>query len=50
MFSHLGKAAFEARDHDFENLLDLVQRSGMAVLWLDNQSGCKGLCDRVPNT
>ena len=21
----------------------------MAVLWLDNQSGCKGLCDRVPN-
>jgi lipid A ethanolaminephosphotransferase len=21
----------------------------MAVLWLDNQSGCKGLCARVPN-
>ena len=49
MFSHLGKAGFEARDHDHENLLDLVQRSGMAVLWLDNQSGCKGLCARVPN-
>ena len=49
MFSHLGKAGFEGRDHDFENLLDLVQRSGMAVLWLDNQAGCKGLCARVAN-
>ena len=49
MFSHLGKAGFEGRDHDSENLLDLVQRSGMAVLWLDNQAGCKGLCARVPN-
>jgi lipid A ethanolaminephosphotransferase len=49
MFSSLGKQAFEARDRDRENLLDLVQRAGMAVLWLDNQAGCKGLCDRVPN-
>ena len=49
MFSHLGKSRFEARERDSENLLDLVQRAGMAVLWLDNQAGCKGLCDRVPN-
>ncbi|MEO8056954.1 MAG: phosphoethanolamine--lipid A transferase [Burkholderiales bacterium] len=49
MFSQLGKAGFEARERDSENLLDLVQRAGMAVLWLDNQAGCKGLCDRVPN-
>jgi lipid A ethanolaminephosphotransferase len=21
----------------------------MAVLWVNNQSGCKGLCDRIPN-
>ena len=47
MFSHLGKARFESRDRDHENLLDLVQRSGMAVLWVDNQAGCKGLCSRV---
>ena len=33
-----------------ENLLDVLQRAGLAVLWLDNQSGCKGVCDRVPNT
>jgi len=49
MFSALGKAGFESRDHDHENLLDLVQRSGMAVLWLDNQAGCKSLCERVPS-
>ena len=49
MFSHLGKTKFEARERDSENLLDLVQRAGMAVLWLDNQAGCKGLCDRVPH-
>lgn len=30
-----------------ENLLDLLQRAGLGVLWLDNQYGCKGLCDRV---
>ena len=32
-----------------ENLLDVLQRAGLAVLWLDNQSGCKGVCARVPN-
>ena len=47
MFSPLGKSAFESRKHEFEGLLDVVQHAGMAVLWLDNQSGCKGACDRV---
>ena len=31
-----------------ENLLDVWQRAGLAVTWLDNQSGCKGVCNRVP--
>ena len=50
MFSHLGREQFEQNGglHQ-ENLLDVLQRAGLAVLWLDNQSGCKGLCDRVPN-
>ena len=27
----------------------MLQRAGLAVLWLDNQAGgCKGVCDRVP--
>ena len=47
MFSHLGKKAFEASSQPFENLLDVLQRAGLAVLWLDNQSGCKGVCERI---
>lgn len=49
MFSHLGKAGFEARKSEYENLLDVLQAAGLAVLWVDNQAGCKGVCDRVPN-
>lgn len=48
MFSHLGRAGYAARDHESENLLDVVRHAGLAVLWLDNQpGGCKGVCDRV---
>lgn len=49
MFSPLGREAFLADKQPRENLLDMLQRAGLAVLWLDNQSGCKGLCDRVPH-
>jgi len=49
MFAPQGRQNFDA-DKPQENLLDVLQRAGLAVLWLDNQSGCKGLCDRVPNS
>lgn len=50
MFSPLGREGFLARDQDAENLLDVLQHAGLAVLWIDNQpGGCKGVCDRVPN-
>jgi lipid A ethanolaminephosphotransferase len=40
---------FPARDRDSENLVDVLQHAGLAVLWIDNQAGgCKGVCDRVP--
>jgi lipid A ethanolaminephosphotransferase len=48
MFSPVGRDAFLARERDSENLLDVLQHAGLAVLWLDNQGGCKGVCDRVP--
>lgn len=32
-----------------EGLLDVLQRAGISVMWTDNNSGCKGVCDRVPN-
>jgi lipid A ethanolaminephosphotransferase len=49
MFSPMNREEFNARGSPQETLLDVLQHSGLAVLWLDNQSGCKGVCDRVPN-
>ncbi len=49
MFSHLGREGYADASGRHENLLDVLQRAGLAVLWLDNQSGCKGVCERVPN-
>jgi lipid A ethanolaminephosphotransferase len=49
MFSNLGRENFESRTTQHEGLLDVLQRAGLAVLWIDNQSGCKGVCDRVPS-
>lgn len=49
MFSHLGKVAYEDNRNNLENLVDVLQRAGFAVIWLENQSGCKGVCDRIPS-
>ena len=49
MFSNFGREAFESRLANQEGLMDVLQHAGLAVLWLDNQSGCKGVCDRIPN-
>lgn len=50
MFSPLERAQFFSRNQDSENLLDVLQAAGLAVLWLDNQGGgCKGVCDRIPH-
>jgi lipid A ethanolaminephosphotransferase len=49
MFSHLGRNGFDGRDRDYETLMDVLQHAGLAVLWIDNQSGCKGVCDRIPH-
>ena len=49
MFSHFGRANYESRPANYEGLMDVLQHAGLAVLWLDNQSGCKGACDRIPN-
>jgi len=49
MFSHLGREGFDQRKNNHESLVDVLDHAGLAVLWIDNQSGCKGVCDRVPN-
>ena len=48
MFSHLGRSSQDS-SKSYENLLDVLQRAGLAVLWVENQSGCKGGCTRVNN-
>jgi lipid A ethanolaminephosphotransferase len=49
LFSDLGRERFDAAAKRRENLLDVLQHAGLAVLWIDNQSGCKGQCERIPN-
>ena len=49
MFSPFGQARMSSQGATTENLLDVAQAAGLAVLWVDNQSGCKRVCDRVPN-
>jgi lipid A ethanolaminephosphotransferase len=49
MFSHLGRKAFKVDLAPSQsNLLDAVVRGGVDVEWRDNNSGCKHICDRVP--
>ncbi len=48
MFSPLGKEEFENRKNDSENFLDIFTKVGMGVIWIDNQSGCKKNCARIP--
>jgi lipid A ethanolaminephosphotransferase len=47
LFSRQGRAGLN-RPRE-ESLVDLVQRAGLGVYWLDNQAGCKGVCDRIPH-
>lgn len=48
MFSNLGRQAYQddlAKGR--EGLLDVILHAGGSVLWRDNNSGCKGTCERV---
>ena len=50
MFLDVGKEGYkDGMALRREGLLDVLQRVGVSVLWRDNNSGCKGICDRVPN-
>ena len=49
MFQSVGRDEYkDAMAKSREGLLDVLQRAGVSVLWRDNNSGCKGACDRVP--
>ena len=45
LFSPFGREQYdEHRIRNSETLLDVLVRAGYRVKWLDNQSGCKGVC------
>ena len=46
MFSPYGRRGYdEEAILSHESLLHVLARAGLDVLWRDNQSGCKGVCD-----
>ena len=50
MFAPVGRRDYdEDRIRGSESLLHVLARAGVDVLWRDNQSGCKGVCDGLPS-
>ncbi|KMV30055.1 phosphoethanolamine transferase EptA [Photobacterium swingsii] len=48
MFSNMTKSGYSASTaRRQEGLLDILDHAGLDVLWKNNNSGCKGACDRV---
>ena len=49
LFSNQGRKKFDVDEAKYtQNLLDVLVQGGYEVLWLENDDGCKGVCDRVP--
>ena len=50
MFSNMERKEFDDnRARNSEGLLDVLQKTGISIFWKENDGGCKGVCDRVPN-
>jgi len=48
VFSVLGRERYDdGKARRQEGLLDVLSHAGFQVIWRDNNSGCKGVCDRV---
>lgn len=49
LFSNMDRVDYTTlKAEKSDTILDILQRSGVEVAWLDNDTGCKGVCDRVP--
>lgn len=48
MFSFLGHDDYSREKFDAQdNVVDVLKRSGIKVSWIDNNTGCKGVCEHV---
>jgi lipid A ethanolaminephosphotransferase len=51
LFAPVGRRDYdEARIRRQQSLLHVLARAGVTLQWVDNQSGCKGVCDGLPST
>lgn len=49
MFSAFSRSEYsDSKAKSQHGLLDFINTVGIDVLWRDNNSGCKGACDRIP--
>ncbi len=49
MFSPYGRHDYDERNiRAHQSLLNVLDHAGIATLWRDNQSGCKGVCEGLP--
>lgn len=48
MFSNLTKEHFSQKAvENRENIIDIIKKAGFDVTWVENDGGCKGVCQRV---
>ena len=47
LFDFRGRENFVDSSENYTNLLDIAQASGFEVTWIDNNTGCQNVCDRV---
>lgn len=48
MFSNLGRANYSSNKAESrDNVLNIMQKVGIDVLWLENDGGCQGVCKNI---
>ncbi|WP_430742014.1 phosphoethanolamine transferase [Shewanella mangrovi] len=51
MFSRMDRKDYDGRRAKAQDsVMDVLDHAGINVAWYDNDSGCKGVCDRVTNS
>lgn len=47
IFDYRGREGFVDANVNYTNLLDIAKNAGFDVTWIDNNTGCQGVCDRI---
>lgn len=51
MFSFMGQADYTPEKAGQQsNVLDVLHKAGVKTVWVDSNSSCKGVCERIENT